>query len=291
MQASTLATTSMIEFAFEDWAARVNHDGLRDAWIASEQLKATCDWSALPGRCGLCGREAGFALAPGASHAQPDVRESLLCLSCGHSARVRAGLQLLQQRLAQDSTTLPQVYLTEQVTSTFLWLQANLRATLRGSEFQPDQRRLRELTDRFQRAGGRGKVDFQDVTRLTFRDAELDAIVSFDVLEHVPDYRTAIREFARTLRPGGSCIATFPFTDAPDTIVRARLNANGEVEHLLEPEYHGDPISGGVLCYYHFGWDVLEVFRDAGFSSARFAMPWGHEAGYFYGMWTLIATR
>ena len=281
----------MITFAFHDYPSRVDHEGLRDAWIASERLKSNCDWRGLPGQCGLCGGKAGFALAPGCDPSQPNVRENLHCLACGHCSRIRAGLQLLKQRLAQDSGTPGVVYMTEQVTPAFLWLQANLRATLRGSEFQPDPEKLRQLTEAYRSAGGRGNVEFQDVTRLGFGDAELDAIVSFDVLEHVPDYRAAIGEFARTLRPGGSCIATFPFTDRPDTVVRARLDANGEVEHLLEPEYHGDPISGGVLCYYHFGWDVLDAFREAGFADVRMVMPWGHEQGYFHGLWTLVATR
>ncbi|MCU4121185.1 hypothetical protein [Variovorax sp. N23] len=33
--------------------------------------------------------------------------------------------------------------------------------------------------------------------------------------------------------------------------------------------YHGDPLGGsGVLCYIHFGWDMLEQARAAGFRDA-----------------------
>jgi SAM-dependent methyltransferase len=49
----------------------------------------------------------------------------------------------------------------------------------------------------------------QDITRLTFRDASLDLIVSSDVLEHVPDLETAFRESARVLRPGGHMSSPF----------------------------------------------------------------------------------
>jgi hypothetical protein len=39
---------------------------------------------------------------------------------------------------------------------------------------------------------------------------------------------------------------------------------------LLEPEYHGDPLSSdGILCFYHFGWDLLEEFRRCGFRSVK----------------------
>lgn len=140
-------------------------------------------------------------------------------------------------------------------------------------------------------AGGSGEVDFEDVTRLSFADASLDAVVSFDVLEHVPDYERALSEFARVLRPGGTLIATFPFTDTAETVVRAGIDDDGNVFHLLEPEYHGDPISGGVLCFHHFGWDILEVARRAGFAQARMMMPWAPEQGLLYGLWMLVATR
>lgn len=37
------------------------------------------------------------------------------------------------------------------------------------------------------------------MTKLSFEDGELDLVISYDVLEHVPDYRKAISEFARVL--------------------------------------------------------------------------------------------
>lgn len=312
-------------YGFEGWRQRDQHPGLRDAWVSSEDLKAHSNWEPLPGICGLCGATGGFVLAQHADKKQPDVRESLLCAACGHNARVRAGLRLMlnhlqgegrwpllgapiksghaagrmgefftsvQRRMRRDPQQgRPRIYLTEQVTPTFLWLQRHLLAELHGSEYEPDPARLRVLTQRFRQAGGRGQVQFRDITNLTFKDSSLDAIASFDVLEHVPDYTAAVTEFARALRPGGLCVATFPFTDRPDTLIRARLNALGSVEHLMEPEYHGDPISGGVLCFYHFGWDVLDRFRSAGFRDVRMVMPWAHEHGYLYGLWTLLAIR
>ena len=91
------------------------------------------------------------------------------------------------------------------------------------------------------------------------------------------------------LRPGGSLLATFPFTDAPDTVVRASLSAAGEVTHHLEPEYHGDPVGCAVFCFQHFGWDVLAAVRDAGFARAEMVMPWAPEHRLLYGHWMLRA--
>lgn len=194
-------------------------------------------------------------------------REYLCCEVCGLNSRIRAGISLLRD-LAPGAT---RIYMTEQVTPAFAWMQKRHPDVL-GSEFQPDPKARRLLSKNLAKLGGYGQVRFEDVTALSFANNSLDAVVSFDVLEHVPDWRAALAEFARTLVPGGICIATFPFTDAADTRMRARLKPNGEIEHLLEPEYHGDPISGGVLCFYHFGWDVLDAAIGAGFSSAQMVL-------------------
>lgn len=42
-------------------------------------------------------------------------------------------------------------------------------------------------------------------------DADFDAVLCTQVLEHVPDPLAALREFHRVLRPGGRLIATVPF--------------------------------------------------------------------------------
>ena len=279
----------MVEISLGSWRQREGHEGVRDAWAASRDLLAAHAMHSFPGRCGLCGSDEGFVLSESAIHDQPDLREGLLCVACRHNARVRAGLRLLLDGVG--SLVQPQVYLTEQVTPAFIWLQRHLRGHLHGSEYEPDAGRRQMLTQRLHLCGGTGEVQFQDVTRLRFDDASLDAIGSFDVLEHVPDYRSAIGEFARVLRPGGLLVSTFPFTDAASTVTRARLDRDGKIEHLLEPEYHGDPIGGGVLCFYQFGWEVLEDFRAAGFSDVRMVMPCNFGQGLFYGLWTLVAKR
>lgn len=286
-----ISSVPFAPLAFESWLQRDADEGVRDAWLGSEQLKASIDvWQHIGGTCSLCGASAGFVLADGADPHRPDPREDLLCPSCHANARTRAALRLLLNHLAPMQRP-PEVYLTEQATRPFLWLHRNLRGRLHGSEFEPSLLRRLVMTGKFIAAGGRSMIRFQDVTRLGFGDASLDAIASFDVLEHVPDYRQAAREFARTLRPGGVCIATFPFTDQASTLVRATVDEHGQVSHLLPPEYHHDPIGNGVLCFHHFGWDILDVFGEAGFRDARMAMPCSPQHGLFYGLWTLVATR
>jgi ubiquinone/menaquinone biosynthesis C-methylase UbiE len=56
-----------------------------------------------------------------------------------------------------------------------------------------------------------GKLDLIcDVTAIPEPDASFDAIMCTEVFEHIPDPVSAMREFARLLRPGGMLIVTAP---------------------------------------------------------------------------------
>jgi len=48
------------------------------------------------------------------------------------------------------------------------------------------------------------------VNRLPFRDASLDTVLFLEVLEHLEDDAGALREIARTLRPGGKLVLSVP---------------------------------------------------------------------------------
>jgi len=49
-----------------------------------------------------------------------------------------------------------------------------------------------------------------DATSLPYADASFDAVVAFDVLEHINEDRTAVAEIMRVLRPGGAFVFTVP---------------------------------------------------------------------------------
>lgn len=59
-----------------------------------------------------------------------------------------------------------------------------------------------------------------DAARLPFSDCAFSAVVFFDLLEHVPDYRGMLAEIARVLRPGGIFHAYVPLEAQPATIYR-----------------------------------------------------------------------
>lgn len=109
-----------------------------------------------------------------------------------------------------------------------------------------------------------------DITAANFPDETFDYVVSNDVLEHVADLAAAMRETRRILKRGGVCLATFPFAAGQyETLIKARIE-NGEIVHLLEPEYHGNPVDPkGSLVFAIPGWDVLDLCRRAGFARAE----------------------
>lgn len=110
----------------------------------------------------------------------------------------------------------------------------------------------------------------ESLERLTFADASIDIHVSQDVFEHVFDIDAAAREIARTLRPGGLHVFTAPLVrKSRPTVQRTRRSADGTIEHLFPPEYHGNPIDErGALVVWHFGYDLADrIQRSSGMTT------------------------
>ena len=107
----------------------------------------------------------------------------------------------------------------------------------------------------------------ENLEKLTFADSSIDLHVTQDVLEHIFDPAVTFREIARTLRPGGMHICTVPLLNKErPTEVCAELKPDGTVEHLREPEYHGNAVSeSGSLVTRRWGYDICEfIFRSSG---------------------------
>jgi SAM-dependent methyltransferase len=100
----------------------------------------------------------------------------------------------------------------------------------------------------------------EDLEAMTFPDECFDLVITQDVFEHIFDYRSGFREVMRTIRSGGAHVFTTPkYRGLSKTQDRAIRN-NGEVVHLFEPEYHGNPIdSNGSLVTVRYGDDICEI--------------------------------
>jgi len=112
-------------------------------------------------------------------------------------------------------------------------------------------------------AAGRPHVR-ADVQALAFKDATFDAIKITEVLEHVPDTASALRECHRVLRPGGRLVATAPF-----------------LEHL-----HGDP--NDYVRYTDLMWRRL--IAESGLT-ANTVTPQGGYFTHLAGMLRLLVQR
>lgn len=198
-------------------------------------------------------------------------RETMTCPHCHLNSRMRAAVHVLQNhpKLTSESA----IYITEKKTNLFDVLHDGRWPGLVGSEFLGDECALgKELNG----------IRNEDLTRLTFEENSIDAVLSFDVLEHIPNYRAALQEVFRCLRPGGILMVTAPFNaEMATTLVRARVDGEGHIHHLMPPEYHNDPNSESkILCFQTFGWDLLDDMRKIGFADVAIADCWSREFGY-----------
>ena len=188
---------------------------------------------------------------------------------------MRASLHIIEELLRPPKDA--SIYIAEQTTPVYHWLKAHYPNTV-GSEY---------LNGAVPPGGTTPEgIRNENLTRLTFPDASLDAVLTFDVFEHVPDYRAAFRETARVIRPGGSLFFSVPFDrNEKKNIIRARVKSDGTVEHRMPPEYHGDPLNRteGCLCYQVFGWEMLQQLREAGFAKADAYFYWSRDLGYLGG--------
>jgi ubiquinone/menaquinone biosynthesis C-methylase UbiE len=56
------------------------------------------------------------------------------------------------------------------------------------------------------------KLDIvSDITSIPLPDNSVDAILYTEVFEHIPDAISALKEFNRLLKPGGTMLITAPF--------------------------------------------------------------------------------
>lgn len=115
--------------------------------------------------------------------------------------------------------------------------------------------------------GAKRGVPCQDVQDLRLGDGEFDLVTSTEVFEHVPDDIKGFREIHRVLRGGGYFVFTVPLRTNPATVERAVLRPDGGIEHLLEPQYHGDRIRGRgkVLAFRNYGLDLAGRLESVGF--------------------------
>lgn len=177
----------------------------------------------------------------------------------GISSRQRAVMRDIEIICEENQLHSPRIFAAEAVTP-FARRLAGLFPRFLGSEYTTDPEKLDWLYP----------IPREDLCGLSLKSDMFDVIVTNEVLEHVPSIDAALAEIYRVLRPGGWHVGTLPFYYLSEKSERRAILRNGEVVHLLEPEYHGDPMNnkGGALVFEIPGWDILERAKAAGFSRA-----------------------
>jgi SAM-dependent methyltransferase len=164
-----------------------------------------------------------------------DAREGHLCGSCGMSRRVRMLLWTLR-RTAADLAGLSVLHLND---------IRNLAPALAGAAA------VVETVHDPRRPWG-ARIDSrtnQDMQRLGFDDARFDVVLHSETIEHLEDYRRALSEALRVLKPGGRQVYTVPLLHARRT--RSRQG--------LPPSFHG--LKGEDKVLWEFGGDFLSERR------------------------------
>lgn len=201
----------------------------------------------------------------------PNWREHMQCKHCKLVNRVRASLHTLHIYAPPNRNS--RIYITEQVTPTFDWLKMRY-PNVQGSEYLGEEHASGAVVNHIRN---------ENFMQLSFTDNAFDYVLSFDVLEHVPNPTHAFNEAYRVLDNGGTFMFSVPFSyDSHHEILRATLHDDGKIEHHLPPEYHGNPVDpeGGALCFRYFGWDMLEQLKSIGFTKVKAIAYWSEEQGY-----------
>ncbi|MGQ9635685.1 MAG: methyltransferase domain-containing protein, partial [Bryobacteraceae bacterium] len=86
-----------------------------------------------------------------------------------------------------------------------------------------------------------------DCTQLPFRDGSFDLIVSFELIEHLDDWRSLLRELRRVLAPAGQCVISTPNRDTY-TEIRALSGPN--------------PFHRHEFCFEEFREELQAVFPE-----------------------------
>lgn len=201
----------------------------------------------------------------------PNWREHMQCSKCGLVNRVRASLHILHTLSPPHKNS--RIYITERITKTYDWLNHKYE-NLIGSEYLGPNLRPGEVIN---------NIRHENVMDLSFENNSLDYVLSFDVLEHVPNCLEAFNEIFRVLANNGTFLFSVPFAyDNYEYKERAVMLHSGEIQHYEEPEYHGNPVDpeNGALCYRYFGWEMLDILRKIGFVNVRAIAYWSIEQGY-----------
>jgi len=200
----------------------------------------------IEGRCPICEKDTRFVSK------NRWLRGGLICTTCpGGSVPRERALAMVLERWAPNWRQMP----THESSPISRGISLKLRhqgCAYTGTNFHPRQP-MGAMVGGFRN---------ENLEEQTFADKQFGLVVTLDVFEHVFEPGKMMKEIFRTLMPGGLYICTFPIRpyQVDSHKVRAKLLPSGEVEHLEEPEYHGNPIDKkGSLVTFDYGYAIHQM--------------------------------
>lgn len=98
-----------------------------------------------------------------------------------------------------------------------------------------------------------------DVESLPYETASFDFVLSIEVLRYLPDFRKAVREMGRVLRPGGTALVT----------ACPRFNLNGyAIVNSVAARFRPASLTS-LRQYFVTSGEVIEGFKAGGFDSVE----------------------
>lgn len=201
------------------------------------------------------------------AHRIGQIRETLQCQTCGatmrHRTLVTGLLRTVGRALGRPFSTI------EDLKAHGL---ASI-AVLDADAFSPTSKRLRVLpsyaVSSYEPDKAMGTLlgpnhHNINLERIDFPDESFDIVLTSDVMEHVRDVDAAHREIARVLKPGGHYIFTVPYDPACTSHHVLVDTTSGTDRFVVPPQYHGDPLTGGVLAYRVFGQGLMNDLHKVG---------------------------
>jgi Methyltransferase domain len=204
------------------------------------------------------------------AHRIGEVRETVQCTQCGATMRLRFLAQPLLECIA-GAVKRP----APTVKSVLASGLGGLRI-LDTDAYSPISRLLRPLPG-YEVSSFRPDLPMNsllgakhhniNLEQMPFPDDSFDVLLTSDVMEHVRDIDAAHAEIARVLKPGGQYIFTVPFDPKCETH-HVLVDTSGPEDKFLVPaQYHGDPITGGILAYRVFGRDIFKDLDRVGLTA------------------------
>ena len=134
----------------------------------------------------------------------------------------------------------------------------------RVDAFDLDPRMVRKARRRVERQGDRVSLWLGDATAIPIENGRYDAVFDFGIIHHIPDWRAAIREIHRVLRPGGRFYAEEVLSRVITHPISRRLVDHPQQDRFDHAQFvdalreTGFAITKTIRWWRHFGWFIAE---------------------------------